>query len=124
LRFRIGDVEEEMGFPEETHLRVVASAMAISHEQEGSCVFLKLHSSIPFREINAIRNRARFRSKATAALSEIARMVVVKRLSTAKLLQFNGRSRIFTEGKKARDRSIVEEGEPQVRFRPNLAKPI
>jgi hypothetical protein len=41
---------------------------------------MKLRSSLPSREINLIRNPVRFWSKATAALSEIARMVVAKRL--------------------------------------------
>jgi len=62
--------------------------MAIPHEQECNCVFIKLRSSIPSREINVIRNPARFWSKATAAVSEIARVVVTKRLSTAVLPKF------------------------------------
>jgi LysR family transcriptional regulator, hydrogen peroxide-inducible genes activator len=64
--------------------------MAIAHEPGWNCAFVKLRSSIPFREINVIRNPARFWSKATAALSEIARTVVAKRLSTAELLHSTG----------------------------------
>jgi DNA-binding transcriptional LysR family regulator len=58
-------------------------AMAIPYERGWNCVFRKMRSSIPAREINAIRNPARFWSKATAAVSEIARAIVAKQLSAA-----------------------------------------
>ncbi len=51
-------------------------AMAISQERGGNCAFVKLRSPILSREINVIRNPARFWSKATAALSEIVRTVM------------------------------------------------
>jgi DNA-binding transcriptional LysR family regulator len=61
-------------------------AMAIPHQRGDECAFIKLRSSIPSREINGIRNPARFWSKATAALSEIARLVIAERLGAAKLV--------------------------------------
>jgi len=58
-------------------------AMAIPYERGWNCIFRKMRSSIPAREINVIRNPARFWSKATAAVSEIARAIVAKRLAAA-----------------------------------------
>jgi len=58
-------------------------AMAIPYERGWNCVFRKMRSSIPAREINLNRNPARFWSKATAAVSEIARAIVAKQLGAA-----------------------------------------
>jgi hypothetical protein len=63
---------------------VVIYVPLLEHPQQSwNCAFLKMRSSIPAREINVIRNPARFWSKATAAVSEIACAIVAERLRAA-----------------------------------------
>jgi hypothetical protein len=50
-----------------------------------------------------------FLSKATAAFSKIARMVVAKRLSTARLLQFHPCNQICSEARKAETDQFIDE---------------
>ncbi len=50
--------------------------MAVAHEQNRGCTFISLGESAPEREINVLRNSSRYRSKAAAALSEVARTVI------------------------------------------------
>ena len=51
-------------------------AMAIPREQDRGCVFLGLRASAPRREINVLRNPARYQSQAAAAVSALARRTV------------------------------------------------
>jgi LysR family hydrogen peroxide-inducible transcriptional activator len=90
-RHEISSSNELNAFQLSTILALVAAghgvslvpAMAIPYEQRWNCAFLKMRSSIPAREINVIRNPARFWSKATAAVSEIARTIIAERLRAA-----------------------------------------
>lgn len=55
--------------------------MAVAHERNRGCVFIPLGTSAPTREINFLRNPARYRSKAGTALAEIARNVLIAKRS-------------------------------------------
>jgi LysR family hydrogen peroxide-inducible transcriptional activator len=51
-------------------------SMAVPHEQGRGCAFVRLCAPCPEREINIIRNPARFQSKAAAAFATVACRVV------------------------------------------------
>ena len=51
-------------------------AMAVSHEQGQGCAFLPLGEVAPLREINLLRNPARFQSKAATMVAALTRQVV------------------------------------------------
>jgi LysR family transcriptional regulator, hydrogen peroxide-inducible genes activator len=80
---------EQSAFQLSTVLNLVAAGegvslvpfMAVAYERATNCVFIKSRTSILFRELNLIRNPARFWSKATAAVSDVARAIVLDRLS-------------------------------------------
>jgi LysR family transcriptional regulator, hydrogen peroxide-inducible genes activator len=81
---------EQSAFQLSTVLTLVAAGegvslvplIAVPYERATNCVFLKPRTPILSREINLIRNPARFWSKATAAVSDVARTVVLNRLGT------------------------------------------
>jgi LysR family hydrogen peroxide-inducible transcriptional activator len=58
-------------------------AMARSHESRPQCVFVALTGSAPTREINAVRNPARYQSKACAAFVELGQRVVRRLVASA-----------------------------------------
>ena len=51
-------------------------AMAIPREKDQGCMFLCLRTSAPQREINVLRNPARYQSQAATAVSTLARRTV------------------------------------------------
>ena len=53
-------------------------AMAVAHERGQGCAFLPLREPAPAREINVLRNPARFQSRAATALARLARRVVAE----------------------------------------------
>lgn len=58
-------------------------AMAVPYEQGKGCVFLSLRAFAPQREINLLRNPARFQSRAAVAAAEVARRVVSEAVGAA-----------------------------------------
>jgi LysR family transcriptional regulator, hydrogen peroxide-inducible genes activator len=58
-------------------------ALAKGHENQSKCVFLALRGSAPSREINAVRNAARYRSKSCAAFVEVGQKVVRRLVASA-----------------------------------------
>jgi LysR family hydrogen peroxide-inducible transcriptional activator len=58
-------------------------ALARSRETQEHCVFLSMTGSAPWREINVVRNPARYRSKASAAFVELAHKVVCRLIASA-----------------------------------------
>ena len=58
-------------------------AMAAAHEGGHGCAFLSLGALAPQREINVLRNPARFQSKAAAAVASLARQVVSEAIAAA-----------------------------------------
>ena len=58
-------------------------ALATSHESRPQCVFVALTGSAPTREINAVRNPARYQSKACAAFVELGQRVVRRLVASA-----------------------------------------
>jgi DNA-binding transcriptional LysR family regulator len=61
-------------------------ALARGHESRPQCVFLALTGSLPTREINAVRNPARYQSKACAAFVELGQRVVRRLVAAAALI--------------------------------------
>ena len=61
-------------------------AMAIPREQDQGCVFLGLRASAPRREINVLRNPARYQSQAAAAVSALARRTVSEVIAAGQAL--------------------------------------
>ncbi|MGB7790970.1 MAG: LysR family transcriptional regulator [Terrimicrobiaceae bacterium] len=57
--------------------------LATSHESRPQCVFVALTGSAPTREINAVRNPARYQSKACAAFVELGQRVVRRLVASA-----------------------------------------
>ena len=57
-------------------------AMAVPYEQGKGCVFLSLRAAAPRREINLLRNPARFQSRAAAVVAALARQVVAEVVGT------------------------------------------
>jgi LysR family transcriptional regulator, hydrogen peroxide-inducible genes activator len=80
--------KEQSAFQLSTVLSLVAGGegvslvplIAIPYEHANNCVFVKLRTSILTRELNTIRNPARFWSKATAGVSDVARGIILGRL--------------------------------------------
>ncbi len=58
-------------------------ALAKGQEDRRQCAFLALRGSAPSREINAVRNAARYRSKACAAFMELGQKVVRRLIALA-----------------------------------------
>ncbi|HEY5743492.1 MAG TPA: LysR family transcriptional regulator [Terrimicrobiaceae bacterium] len=58
-------------------------ALAKSQENRPECVFLPLTGASPSREINALRNAARYRSKSCAAFVELGQKVVRRLIAAA-----------------------------------------
>ena len=58
-------------------------ALAKSQEDRRQCAFLALRGSAPSREINAVRNAARYRSKSCAAFMELGQRVVRRLIVSA-----------------------------------------
>ena len=58
-------------------------AMAAVHEGGQGCAFISLGALAPEREINVLRNPARFQSKAAAAVASLARQVVSEAIAAA-----------------------------------------
>ncbi len=61
-------------------------AMAIPREKDQGCVFLSLRASAPQREINVLRNPARYQSQAAAAVSTLARRAVSEAVEAGQAL--------------------------------------
>ena len=57
-------------------------AMAVPNEPAHGCAFLSLRGAAPEREINALRNPARFQSRAAVAVGQLARRVVAEAVGT------------------------------------------
>ena len=57
-------------------------AMAVADEANRGCAFLPLPDPTPAREINALRNPARFQSRAAVAIAQLARRVVAEAVGT------------------------------------------
>ena len=53
-------------------------AMAVADEQSRGCAFLPLPTPAPQREINALRNPARFQSRAAVVVGQLARRIVAE----------------------------------------------
>jgi LysR family hydrogen peroxide-inducible transcriptional activator len=58
-------------------------AMAEPHEKGKGCTFLSLRALAPHREINILRNPARFQSRSAAAVAVIARQTVLDSIASA-----------------------------------------
>lgn len=58
-------------------------AMAVAHERGQGCAFLSLGEAAPEREINILRNPARFQTRAAAALALLARRVAAEAVGSA-----------------------------------------